>query len=111
MKAHLRQNGISVRVKIPDWELGQFRATHGVPWRAQSCHTALAGGQVVEGHVWATQVRRLLEERPAILGLAVAGIQLGSPGMDAHDGQQRSYDVIAFDKQGSTRVLATHSGS
>lgn len=108
--AHLRQNGLTVRTtEISDHELGLFRVSHGVPWRMQSCHTALVAGYVVEGHVPATDVRRLTKERPAILGLAVAGMQLGSPGMETHGSKPRPYDVMAFDKQGNTRVFATYT--
>ena len=78
---------------------------HRVPPQARSCHTALVGGYVLEGHVPASDVQRLLKERPRVLGLAVPGMPLGSPGMEAPGG--RPYDVLTFDKDGKTAVFST----
>jgi hypothetical protein len=74
----------------------------------QSCHTALVDGYVIEGHVPATDVQRLLAERPVITGLAVPGMPVGSPGMEVASGKTEPYDVVAFDKSGTTRVFASH---
>jgi hypothetical protein len=63
---------------------------------------------VIEGHVPATEVKRLLKERPAVAGIAVAGMPLGSPGMEVPDGRVQIYNVITFSKQGDVRVFATH---
>ena len=107
---HLRQNGFTARVTdLTDEALDQLKTKHGVPRTAQSCHTALVGGYVVEGHVPATDVRRLLKERPTVAGIAVAGMPLGSPGMDVPAAQAQAYNVIAFDKQRQVRVFATYN--
>jgi hypothetical protein len=79
---------------------------HGVPARLASCHTTLVGGYVIEGHVPLEDVRRLLKEKPAVVGLAAPGMPAGSPGMDVPNSPP--YDVLAFDKAGATRVFATH---
>lgn len=104
---HLREQGFEVRT-TDTRELAAFKASHGVPRQMESCHTALVAGYVVEGHVPAADVRRLLEERPAITGLAVPGMPTGSPGMEVAGGRTEAYDVVAFDRDGSTRVFAKH---
>ena len=107
---HLRQNGFTARVTdLTDEALDQLKTKHGVPRTAQSCHTALVGGYVVEGHVPAPDLRRLLKERPPVAGIAVAGMPLGSPGMDVPPAQAQAYNVIAFDKQGQVRVFASYN--
>lgn len=104
---HLREQGFEVRT-TDTRELAAFKASHGVPRQVESCHTALVGGYVIEGHVPAPDVRRLLEERPAITGLAVLGMPTGSPGMEVPGGRTEPYDVVAFDRDGNTRVFAKH---
>lgn len=83
-----------------------IKIKHGVPAQLHSCHTSLIGGYVIEGHVPAEDILRLLRERPAIVGLAAPGMPAGSPGMDVPNSPP--YDVLAFDKDGRTRVFATH---
>lgn len=101
---HLREYGFDVRI-INSTNLPAVKAAANVPGELASCHTAFVGGYVVEGHVPAADVRRLLRERPDILGLAVPGMPEGSPGME---GQRRDpYDVIAFGKTGS-RVYSSY---
>jgi len=107
---HVRQAGFEVRVTdLDDNALDQLKTKHAVPRTAQSCHTALVGGYVVEGHVPATDVRRLLKERPAVLGIAVAGMPIGSPGMEVAGTPPQTYNVISFDKAGSVRVFSTQN--
>src|SRR4029079_3263014 len=83
-----------------------IKAQHHVPSALHSCHTAIVGGYVIEGHVPPEDVRRLLRERPAIVGLAAPGMPAGSPGMDVPNSP--AFDVIAFDKAGNTKVFAHH---
>lgn len=79
----------------------------GVTTNLTSCHTAKVGGYVIEGHVPAADIRRLLREKPAIAGLAVPGMPMGSPGME--QGNSRvPYNVIAFTKDGRTSVFASY---
>ncbi len=81
------------------------KSEHGVDGRISSCHTALVGGYVIEGHVPAAQVKRLLAEKPDIAGLSVPGMPLGSPGMEMpNPDDHQDYDVIAFDRDGRTAV-------
>ena len=109
---HLQQGGFATRVtNLGEEALDAFKTKHAVPRTAQSCHTALVGGYVVEGHVPAGEVRRLLKERPAVAGIAVAGMPTGSPGMEVPGQRPQVYNVIAFDKQGATKVFSTQNSS
>lgn len=102
---HLRASGFTVNVHdIPD--VDAFRARRGVPAALAACHTALVDGYVVEGHVPATDIRRLLAERPKALGLAVPGMPAGAPGMDAPHAS--SYEVLLFQADGATRVYQAY---
>ena len=95
--AHLRANGFSVQsADVQDMET--LKSERGIPPELRSCHTAQVQGYVVEGHVPAAAINRLLEKKPAnVSGLAVAGMPLGSPGMSAPEGYPPDrYDVIAF---------------
>ena len=74
----------------------------------QSCHTAVVNGYVIEGHVPAADVHRLLKEKPAIAGIAVGGMPIGSPGMESPHVKAEPFDVMSFDKSGATRVFAKH---
>lgn len=105
---HLRDHGFTVRT-ADTTDLARLRASHGVPQHVASCHTALVDGYVLEGHVPAGDVQRLLEERPAIAGLAVPGMPTGSPGMEVPGVKAQPYNVMAFRTDGSTRVFATHN--
>lgn len=104
---HLEEHGFTVRT-TDTRDLTAFKASHGVPPQVRSCHTALVDGYVLEGHVPAADVRRLLDERPAIAGLGVPGMPVGSPGMEVPGTTAQPYDVLAFDEAGSTRVFVTH---
>jgi hypothetical protein len=88
-------------------DLEAIKARYGVPAELYSCHTALVGGYVVEGHVPADLVERLLRERPTVVGIAVPGMPAGSPGMETPGGRAERYQVLAFDRRGKTGVFAT----
>ena len=81
-----------------------IKAKHGVPLRLRSCHTALVQGYVIEGHVPADAIARLLKEKSPVVGLAVPGMPIGSPGMAGSNPQP--YDVLAFDQEGRVSVYA-----
>lgn len=102
---HLEANGFRVTVTMQD-DLAAIKARYGVPRNLESCHTAVVGGYVVEGHVPAADVRRLLRERPALAGLVVPGMPAGSPGMEAPVSEP--YATLALAADGSTRVFARH---
>ena len=104
---HMKANGFNVRTtEIND--LTEIKKSRGVPDQVQSCHTAVVNGYVVEGHVPAADVHRLLKEKPAIAGIAVGGMPVGSPGMEYPGTKAQAYDVMSFDKTGATRVFAKH---
>jgi hypothetical protein len=84
-------------------DLEEIKRTMGVPAALQGCHTALAGVYVIEGHVPADLVQKLLREKPSVRGLAVPGMPSGSPGME---GGKEPYEVVAFDRTGKTTVYA-----
>ena len=107
---HMKQNGFTVHVTDLT-DLSSIKAKHGVPSKLQSCHTAVINGYVVEGHVPASDVKRMLKELPAVAGIAVPGMPSGSPGMEAPPNiVPPPYDVVSFDKKGGTRVFAKHGG-
>ena len=103
---HLEAGGFTVEA-IEVENVGQIKKRHGVPAELSSCHTALVDGYVIEGHVPAEDVRRLLEERPQISGLAVPAMPIGSPGMEGPNPEP--YEVIAFTRQGSSYTFASHN--
>jgi hypothetical protein len=104
---HLQQHGFKTQVTETE-NVADIKAQHKVPARAQSCHTAVVDGYVLEGHVPASDVQRLLKERPAVIGLAVPGMPIGSPGMEVPNVKPQAYDVVTFDKQGQLKVFASH---
>ena len=90
--------------------LAEIKAHYKIPLQAQSCHTAIVDGYVIEGHVPAEQIIRLLKIRPYIVGLGVPGMPIGSPGMESDTIPAQAYQVIAFDKKGRTGVFANYPG-
>jgi hypothetical protein len=105
----MADNGYSFKVENVD-NLAAIKAEYNVPSNLQSCHTAIVDGYVIEGHVPVEDVERLLSERPDIVGLAVAGMPLGSPGMEVEGAAPEPFDVIAFDAQGNTQIFASYGG-
>ncbi|WP_394706563.1 DUF411 domain-containing protein [uncultured Hydrogenophaga sp.] len=105
---YLKADGFVVQV----FDTGNtaVRRRLGLPDRFGSCHTGLIGGYVIEGHVNAREIRRLLAEKPQAIGLAVPGMPVGSPGMDgAVYGDRRDpYDVVLVLKDGSSRVYQSY---
>lgn len=102
---HVQKNGFSVKVIDMD-DPAPMKRTAGVPLSMSSCHTALVGVYVVEGHVPADLIKKILTEKPALRGLAVPGMPLGAPGME-ESGPPRPYQVMAFMKDGSSRLYAS----
>ncbi len=104
---HMREQKFTVRTTDTD-QVEAIKTKHGVPTAVRSCHTALVGGYVIEGHVPAADIQRLLKERPAIVGIAVGGMPVGSPGMEVPGRPADPYDVVSFDKNGRTAVFSSH---
>lgn len=92
---------------VPDPQLVAIGRQAGVTDELASCHTAKVGNYVVEGHVPAGDIQRMLKEKPAIAGIAVPGMPMGSPGME-QGGRKDPYNVIAFTKNGKKSVFARH---
>ncbi|HTN33829.1 MAG TPA: DUF411 domain-containing protein [Marinobacter sp.] len=104
---HMEENGFEVTATDTD-NMGQIKADAGLLPGLGSCHTAFVGGYVIEGHVPADDVKRLLSEAPRATGLSVPGMPIGSPGMEAGD-RMDHYKVILFNDLGQTRVFAEHN--
>lgn len=104
---HLRDNGFSVDEK-PMRSMAGVKQAYGITPKLKSCHTGIVNGYVIEGHVPAKDIKRLLSEKPDVKGLAVPGMPIGSPGMEAPDGRTEKYDVLSFDDEGKTEVFASH---
>ncbi len=99
---HLKANGFRVTTRdVAD--VNPYKQQYGVPRHLASCHTAVVEGYVIEGHVPADVVRRLLAERPKFSGVAVPGMPIGSPGMEQGT-RKDPYDVVAFDREGRVTV-------
>jgi hypothetical protein len=105
---HVRSAGFQVEV-IDSQDLAPLKARLGIPTRLVSCHTAEIGGYVLEGHVPAPAIERLLAERPDATGLAVPGMPIGSPGMEISGSSDESYEVVLFGPS-SERTYARFHG-
>ena len=103
----MEDNGFRVEEINMD-DLTPIKEQYNVPPAYQSCHTAIVDGYVIEGHVPAAEVERLLADRPDVLGLAVAGMPAGSPGMDSAGDEAEPFDVVTFDPTGKTEVYASY---
>jgi hypothetical protein len=103
---HLRKHGFDVVVRDTS-DVGGAERAGRVPEQLHSCHTAFVNGYVVEGHVPAADIQRLLTEKPKVAGIAVAGMPAGSPGMEM-GGRVDHYEVVAFNRDGTTRTFARH---
>ena len=104
---YMESHGFQVTTHDED-ALDRIKDKLGVPGAVRSCHTAHAGGRIIEGHVPAEDVRRFLSGRPTALGLAVPGMVTGTPGMEVRGGPPARYEVVAFSGDGTTRVYARH---
>ena len=102
---HMQKNGFKVVAHEVD-NVPASRKRLGMPERLGSCHTAKVGNYLLEGHVPAADVRRLLKEKPRALGLAVPGMPPGSPGMDVP--KSPPYETLLVQSDGSTRVFVIH---
>lgn len=104
---HLRENGFSP-VVYDEEEMDTLKDELGVPAGVRSCHTAMLEGYLIEGHVPASDIRRLLAERPKTAGLAVPDMPPLTPGMAPPGVTPRDYEVLAFQTDGATQLFARH---
>jgi hypothetical protein len=107
---HLQSNGFKVEVR--DVGNAAARKRLGMPEKLGSCHTATVGGYVIEGHVPAADIHRLLKDRPVALGLSVPGMPIGSPGMDGpeYKGRKDAFDVWLVQKDGTAKSFQRYPG-
>ena len=104
----MREAGFTVKVREVR-DTATVAKAAGIPDNLRSCHTSMVEGYAVEGHVPAADIKRLIKERPEAIGIAVPGMPLGSPGMEA-GGQRDFYQVVLIGKDGQLRVFSTHGG-
>ena len=105
---HMRTNGFDVQaMDVSPADVRGISKAAGLKDQDTSCHTAKVGAYTIEGHVPAADIKRLLKEKPAIAGIAVPGMPMGSPGME-QGSMKEPYDVIAFKKDGTSTVYAKH---
>ncbi len=105
---HLQKNGFQVIVNdVPSTT--PYRAKFGVPTDLGSCHTGVVEGYALEGHVPASEISRLLAERPKARGLAVPGMPVGSPGMEVEGTRRDAFDVVLFADDGSRKVFQRYA--
>ena len=103
---HVEKHGFTVKV-VPTADMMALKQKLGVPDPAISCHTTKVGNYVVEGHVPAADIKRLLAQKPKARGIAVAGMPMGSPGME-HGSHRQPYATLLIKHDGSTSVFAQH---
>jgi hypothetical protein len=103
---HMQASGFTVTAQ-DNADMDALKDHYGVPSGVRSCHTALVGSYVVEGHVPASDVDRMLKEQPKVAGLSVPGMVMGSPGMEGS--MSKPYTVLAFQKTGATTSFASHT--
>jgi hypothetical protein len=105
---HLEENGLTVKVQdVPSATLDRIKRQAGITDKLTSCHTGKIGGYVIEGHVPAADIKRLVSEKTDAAGLTVPGMPVGSPGMEFGD-EREPYDVLLLKKDGTTEVFAKY---
>ena len=100
---HMKQEGFQV-TDIKTTEIEKIKQQYNLPAGLESCHTSIADGYVIEGHIPALEVKRLLTEKPDVAGIAVPGMPLGTPGMEAGDIKE-PFQVLAFNQKGEIQVF------
>lgn len=103
---HVEKHGLTVKV-VPTADMMALKTKLGVPEAAISCHTTQVGNYIVEGHVPAADIKRLLATKPKARGIAVAGMPMGSPGME-HGDHRQPYQTLLIKPDGTTKVFAQH---
>jgi len=104
--AHLRENQFDVKDFVTN-DVQAIKEKYGVTQNMASCHTAIIDGYVVEGHVPADDIKKMLALKPEIIGISVPGMPVGTPGMEM-GAKKDAYEVISFDKQGNNKVFSSY---
>jgi hypothetical protein len=107
--AHLKANNFNVKDIVTD-DVQAIKDKYGVTQELASCHTAIVDGYVIEGHVPADDIKKLLKTKPKVVGLAVPGMVNGSPGMEMGD-KKDPYDVVSFDHEKQVKVFHRYEGT
>lgn len=105
---YMTRNGYSVQVESVN-DLTPIKQRYNIPPQLQSCHTAVVDGYIIEGHVPADAIIRLLAERPDVAGITVPGMPIGAPGMEVEGTPPEAFDVLTFDSDGNTQVFASYN--
>lgn len=90
--------------------MDQIKKENQIPEEFQACHTAIVNGYVIEGHVPVEDIERLLSEKPDVIGIAVAGMPAGSPGMEIEGFDDEAFDVVTFDQDGNIEIYQSYPG-
>jgi hypothetical protein len=106
---HLKENNFNVKDVVTD-NVQEFKDKYGVSQELASCHTAIVGGYVVEGHVPANDIKMMLKNKPQIIGLAVPGMVNGSPGMEMGT-KKDAYKVMSFDHENHVQVFKSYEAT
>lgn len=101
----MKENGFNVIARDTN-DVTQYKIKAGLKPELASCHTAFVDGYAIEGHVPASDIKRLLKKRPSVKGLTVPGMPMGSPGMEGP--RKDMYSVLTFDESGKTTVFSSH---
>lgn len=104
--AHLKENQFNVKDIVTD-DVHTIKEKYGVPQQMSSCHTAIVNGYVIEGHVPASDIKKLLQLKPKVVGISVPGMPSGTPGMEM-GGRKDPYKVVAFDKENHFQVFSSY---
>ncbi len=105
---HLKKNNFNVQEIVTD-DVQTIKNKYGVPEAMASCHTAIVDGYVIEGHVPANDIMKLLKNKPKIIGIAVPGMPSGAPGMEMGD-RKDAYNVMSFDKENRYEIFNSYKG-
>jgi len=105
---HLKKNNFNIKDIVTD-DVQAIKNKYGVSDAMASCHTAIVGGYVIEGHVPANDIMKLLKTKPKIVGIAVPGMPSGTPGMEMGD-RKDAYNVMSFDKENHYEIFNSYEG-
>jgi len=106
---HMKKNNFNIKDIVTD-DVQAIKKKYGVPEAMASCHTAIVDGYVIEGHVPANDIMKLLKTKPKIVGIAVPGMPSGTPGMEMGD-RKDSYNVMSFDKENHYEIFNSYEGN
>ncbi|WP_427160409.1 DUF411 domain-containing protein [Aliinostoc sp. HNIBRCY26] len=107
---HIQKQGFKIQADIKTDDIDAIKEKYNLPPELASCHTAIIDGYVMEGHIPADDIKRFLQQKPQLAGLAVPGMPVGSPGMELGN-EKDSFTVMAFNHKGETQAFQKHQGN